>query len=87
MTETQEEWIKKRAYALWEEEGRQSGRDHIHWEQAKRERAALEGSAASVDGKEVKNRAKRATSAPKSNGSAKGVPKTEAKRASVRKSA
>jgi hypothetical protein len=46
MTETQQEWIAKRAYALWEEEGRPAGRDHAHWEQALKERAALEGSAA-----------------------------------------
>lgn len=57
MTETREEWIKKRAYALWEEEGHPTGRDSIHWEQAKKEREKLEGSAASKDGKEVKTRA------------------------------
>jgi len=37
-----EEWISKRAYALWEAEGRPHGRDHVHWEQAVHERAELE---------------------------------------------
>jgi hypothetical protein len=74
MTETQQEWIMKRAYALWEEEGCPSGRDFIHWEQAKREREALEGTAASSDGKEVKSRAKRAAM-PKTNGAAKASSK------------
>ncbi|MDM9625299.1 DUF2934 domain-containing protein [Rhizobium sp. S152] len=70
MTETQEEWIKKRAYALWEEEGRPSGHDFKHWEQAKKEREALEGSAASADGKEVKTRPK-SVSTPRKNGAVK----------------
>lgn len=90
MTETQEEWINKRAYALWEEEGRPAGRDHIHWEQAMKERASLEGSAASPDGKEVKTRAKQPASVSKTNGAGKTVPKTTKaapKKAAVQKSA
>ncbi len=42
MNDEREEWISKRAYGLWEAEGRPHGRDHIHWEQAARERAELE---------------------------------------------
>ena len=42
MAETREEWIKKRAYALWEEEGHPTGRDSIHWEQARKERETLD---------------------------------------------
>jgi len=83
MVETREEWIKKRAYALWEEEGRPSGRDFAHWEQARAERQALEGSAASLDGKEVKTR-KRTTSIPKTNGVVKAG---AAKKTASRKSA
>ncbi|MBB4227585.1 DUF2934 domain-containing protein [Rhizobium mongolense] len=84
MTETREEWIKKRAYALWEEEGHPTGRDSMHWEQAKKEREKLESSAASKDGKEVKTRGKRtAPPGTKSNGAAKPAPK----RAVSRKSA
>jgi hypothetical protein len=86
MTETQREWVQKRAYALWEEEGRPVGRDHAHWEQAIKERAALEGSAASSDGKEVKNRTKRSAPEIKLNGAAKAAPKT-AKKSTARKSA
>jgi hypothetical protein len=82
MTETQQEWIAKRAYALWEEEGRPAGRDHAHWEQAMKERAALEGSAASSDGKEVKTRAKRPVVDVKANGAAKAAPKKTAARKS-----
>ncbi|MBW9113313.1 DUF2934 domain-containing protein [Rhizobium cauense] len=83
MTETREEWIKKRAYALWEEEGRPSGRDFMHWEQARTERQALEGSAASPDGKEVKVR-KRTAAVPKANGAVKAA---SAKKTASRKSA
>ncbi|OWV97557.1 hypothetical protein ATY81_09065 [Rhizobium sp. R72] len=83
MTETREEWIRKRAYALWEEEGRPTGRDFVHWEQAWTERLALEGSAASPDGKEVKTR-KRTTSTPKANGAAKpAAPRKTASRKSA----
>lgn len=37
-----QEWISKRAYGLWEAEGRPHGKDREHWEQAARERAELE---------------------------------------------
>lgn len=40
--EERQEWINKRAYGLWEAEGRPHGKDHEHWEQAARERAELE---------------------------------------------
>ena len=36
------EWIARRAYALWEADGRQHGKDRDHWEQAARERDELE---------------------------------------------
>lgn len=54
MLESRDEWIKKRAYAIWEEEGYPAGRDSIHWEQASSERIALEKSI----GKEAKLGAK-----------------------------
>jgi hypothetical protein len=68
MAETREEWIKRRAYSLWEEEGHPTGRDTIHWEQAKAEREALEKSAASFDGNEIKTKPKRTTTAGKTTG-------------------
>ncbi|MDE1997197.1 MAG: DUF2934 domain-containing protein [Rhizobiaceae bacterium] len=45
MLNTRDEWIMKRAYAIWEEEGYPSGRDTVHWEQACNERTAMEKSA------------------------------------------
>jgi hypothetical protein len=96
MTETREEWIKKRAYALWEEEGHPTGRDSIHWEQARKERETLERSAASKDGTEVRSKAKRTTAAGTKNTAtaatkaknveAKSVAKPAPKRAVARKS-
>ncbi|MDK1385335.1 DUF2934 domain-containing protein [Sinorhizobium sp. 8-89] len=32
-----EELIRRRAYAIWEKEGRPEGQDQRHWEQASRE--------------------------------------------------
>jgi Protein of unknown function (DUF2934) len=45
MTESRDEWIMKRAYSLWEEEGYPTGRDSAHWEQATKERAVMETTA------------------------------------------
>ncbi len=47
------EWICKRAYAIWEAEGRPHGRDAEHWLQATTERERLERTRASSDGNEV----------------------------------
>ncbi|MCJ9750869.1 DUF2934 domain-containing protein [Neorhizobium sp. BETTINA12A] len=41
MAESEEVWIRKRAYILWEEEGYPSGKDREHWERAKLEYATL----------------------------------------------
>jgi hypothetical protein len=32
-----EEYVRLRAYQLWVQEGRPEGRDHIHWQRARRE--------------------------------------------------
>ncbi|ACS60021.1 MULTISPECIES: DUF2934 domain-containing protein [Rhizobium] len=53
MSDRRHEWISKRAYAIWEEQGRPDGRDAEHWRQAVAERDALERTQASVDGREV----------------------------------
>ncbi|GAA4164631.1 DUF2934 domain-containing protein [Shinella granuli] len=42
VNDERQEWISKRAYGLWEAEGRPHGKDREHWEQAARERAELE---------------------------------------------
>ncbi|WP_445945010.1 DUF2934 domain-containing protein [Rhizobium sp. CB3060] len=52
-TEQGHEWIKRRAYSLWEEAGRPHGRDQEHWNQAVAEREDLERTRASVDGEDI----------------------------------
>ncbi|MDL2405952.1 DUF2934 domain-containing protein [Rhizobium calliandrae] len=59
MLEPRDEWIQKRAYAIWEEEGYPSGRDTVHWEQASNERIALEKSVSKDEKIDVKPKAKR----------------------------
>jgi len=46
MAESENEWVSKRAYALWEGEGYPSGKDSEHWERAKLEYATIALSAA-----------------------------------------
>ncbi len=41
MADSNEDWIKRRAYELWEEEGYPSGKDFEHWERAKLEFVTL----------------------------------------------
>src|ERR1700712_3618080 len=64
MTESRDEWIKKRAYSLWEDEGYPTGKHHTHWEQATKERNVMEKT--SPNGLEVKPKAKRSP-APKAS--------------------
>ncbi len=47
------DWIAKRAYALWEQAGRPFGQDEQHWSQAAMEHGFLEATRASSDGREV----------------------------------
>ncbi len=51
-TSDQEQKIRDRAYALWEQEGRPEGREHDHWHQAHREITGNDGrdGGAHVDG-------------------------------------
>ncbi|WP_087000226.1 DUF2934 domain-containing protein [Rhizobium sullae] len=51
--QNRDEWIAKRAYALWEGCGREHGRNVEHWAQATREYDELERTRASADGQEV----------------------------------
>lgn len=87
MAEAREEWIKKRAYALWEEEGHPMGRDSIHWEQARAEHDALKGASKPANGKVVKPRAKRAAAKAETPKAAEpvngGEAKAKAKRAAT----
>ena len=71
MLESRDEWIKKRAYAIWEEEGYPSGRDTVHWEQASSERIALEkkvGKKEKVDAKPKTDAKPKADAKPKIKG-------------------
>ncbi|WJH42142.1 DUF2934 domain-containing protein [Aliirhizobium terrae] len=45
MAASEEEWIRHRAYQLWEQEGYPSGKDQEHWERAKLEYALLKPAA------------------------------------------
>ncbi len=49
MAASQENWIKHRAYELWEQEGYPSGKDTEHWERAKLEYAALKPTASETE--------------------------------------
>ena len=64
MAKQREEWINRRAYAIWEEKGRPDGDGHENWLQASAERDRLESSRASLDGSDVmaRNAAMRASS-------------------------
>jgi hypothetical protein len=41
MADSDEDWIKRRAYELWEAEGYPTGKDSEHWEQARLEYATM----------------------------------------------
>jgi hypothetical protein len=49
MPDDREERIRARAHQLWESEGRPSGREAEHWEQARREIEAEEAGGAPLD--------------------------------------
>jgi hypothetical protein len=40
MAESEDDWIKRRAYELWESEGHPTGKDSEHWERARHEYAS-----------------------------------------------
>lgn len=50
MAASEEEWIKHRAYQLWEQEGYPSGKDTEHWERAKLEYISLKPIASTEKG-------------------------------------
>jgi hypothetical protein len=41
MADSDDDWIKQRAYELWEAEGHPTGKDTEHWERARQEHASL----------------------------------------------
>jgi hypothetical protein len=71
MAESEQDWIKQRAYALWVEEGYPSGKDTEHWERASLEFAALKPTASAPSAPELP--AESAPSAPAKEAPAKAA--------------
>ena len=90
MAASQENWIKHRAYELWEQEGYPSGKDIEHWEQAKLEYATLKPTAANGDALKpgmLAKPAKSGESKPSGNGTAKTAAAPKAAKAAAPKAA
>lgn len=51
MAERDYDWIARRAYSLWEEEGRPDGRDEDHWQTALSDWETLNASATETTAK------------------------------------
>lgn len=77
MADSKDDWIKKRAYALWEEEGQPQGKDAQHWEQASQEYAAF---ALKPARRSTSKAAKNASSAPDPASADTGPKKQSAKK-------
>ena len=68
-----EEEIRRKAYSIWEREGRPEGRHDSHWEQARREAA---GQGVTGGGRRRKDAEARTPSAPDGGaGMAEGAPR------------
>ena len=68
-----EELIRRRAYAIWEQEGRPDGQHQRHWEQAAREMQGSETQGPETQGPETQ----RDGPAPESGGPANGSRRRE----------
>lgn len=90
MAASQENWIKHRAYQLWEQEGYPSGKDIEHWERAKLEYATLKPTAAETDTPKrgsLAKAAKPAAAKPAKNGAAKTTTASKATKTAAPKAA
>lgn len=58
-----EDWIKSRAYELWEQDGQPHGKDAAHWEQARHEYESRMAGAKSEEPKKPPARRKPAAAA------------------------
>ncbi|MDP9758459.1 DUF2934 domain-containing protein [Rhizobium rhizogenes] len=83
MQVSEQEWISKRAYTLWEKEGHPHGRDADHWEQAKHEFSLLKTSEATKPAQRKKAVPKTAAAEPEAEAPAK--PKARARKAATAK--
>lgn len=63
MPERDYDWIARRAYSLWEEEGRPDGRDEAHWQTALTDWETLQASARQTTAKSGRRIAEAQTSA------------------------
>ncbi|KQZ92743.1 DUF2934 domain-containing protein [Agrobacterium cavarae] len=78
MQVSEQEWISKRAYTLWESEGRPHGRDAEHWEQAKKEFTLLQSTKATKPAHRKKGEVKATSIASETT-----KPKTRAKKSAA----
>nr|WP_250810005.1 DUF2934 domain-containing protein [Neorhizobium tomejilense] len=85
MAESEEVWIRKRAYTLWEEEGYPSGKDREHWERAKLEYATIGPTASKKSAAGSGGKSATAVKPPKA-GSKSATPKPAAKTAAAKAS-
>ena len=88
MADKANEWIARRAYALWEEEGRPAGRDSEPWHKASGEWTKLSETALAVRQKSTK-RVKDASATAlreglNKNADVEALPADEARRRKVR---
>lgn len=83
MQVSENEWISKRAYTLWEKEGHPHGRDSHHWEQAKHEFSLLKTSEATKPAQR-KKAAPKAVAAAEPDAEAPAKPKARARKAAAK---
>lgn len=82
MMDNREQEIRKRAYAIWESEGRPAGSHEAHWHRAAEELAPAAQDDIAVPAKAKKSPAPRKKMSPPAevNGSAEGKPASIRKR-------
>ena len=70
------ERVRRRAYAIWMDEGQVHGRDHEHWHQAEREIAAETSAHAPPAAAEPQEKSQAAAGGSKTTGMAQPSPKS-----------
>ncbi|WP_313612623.1 DUF2934 domain-containing protein [Rhizobium sp.] len=85
MQVSENEWISKRAYTLWEKEGHPHGRDADHWAQAKHEFSLLKTSEATKPAQRKKAAPKAVSTEAAPDVEAPAKPKARARKAAAAK--
>ncbi|QCM07083.1 DUF2934 domain-containing protein [Agrobacterium tumefaciens] len=85
MQVSENEWISKRAYTLWEKEGHPHGRDADHWAQAKHEFSLLKTSEATKPAQRKKAAPKAVSAEAAPDVEAPAKPKARARKAAAAK--